>query len=178
MINCYFFADSVFCWHMYLRKKGTKERSKKDYRTKKVAGSSQGLKIRGARSTVVGIICPPGWDKVNCLAKNWGAKAFSASPERSPHCFTLSPIWNSEFSRLSQLSAVKVFVLLFFWPKKTDWLTCDIWNSRWEIRGTMWWAAQKTIKVDALEIHVRHACMCENDYIRLGKLATNYNGMK
>jgi hypothetical protein len=38
------------------------------------AGPSQGLKIRGggARSTVVGIICPPGWDTVNCLAKNWG----------------------------------------------------------------------------------------------------------
>ena len=30
-----FFADWVFCQHMYLRKKGTKERSKKDYRTKK-----------------------------------------------------------------------------------------------------------------------------------------------
>ena len=30
-----FFADWVFCRHMYLRKKGTKERSKKDYRTKK-----------------------------------------------------------------------------------------------------------------------------------------------
>ena len=29
----------------------------------------------GAWSTVVGIICPPGWDRVNCLAKNWGAKA-------------------------------------------------------------------------------------------------------
>ena len=25
----------------------------------------------GARSTVVGIICPPGWDRVNCSAKNW-----------------------------------------------------------------------------------------------------------
>ena len=35
-------------------------------------GPSQGLKIRGAGSTVVGIICPPGWDRVNCLAKNWG----------------------------------------------------------------------------------------------------------
>ena len=29
----------------------------------------------GAWSTVVGIICPPGWDRVNYLAKNWGAKA-------------------------------------------------------------------------------------------------------
>ena len=35
------------------------------------SGPSQGLKIRGACSTVVGIICPPGWDRVNCLAKNW-----------------------------------------------------------------------------------------------------------
>ena len=26
----------------------------------------------GAWITVVGIICPPGWDRVNCLAKNWG----------------------------------------------------------------------------------------------------------
>ena len=26
----------------------------------------------GACSTVVGIICPPGWDRVNCFAKNWG----------------------------------------------------------------------------------------------------------
>ena len=36
------------------------------------ARSSQDLKIRGggACSTVVGIICPPGWDRVNCLAKN------------------------------------------------------------------------------------------------------------
>ena len=25
----------------------------------------------GALSTVVGIICPPGWDKVSCLAKTW-----------------------------------------------------------------------------------------------------------
>ena len=32
-------------------------------------------KSGGARSTVVGIICPPGLDRVNCLAKNWGAKA-------------------------------------------------------------------------------------------------------
>ena len=24
---------------------------------------------------MVGIICPPGWDRVNCLAKIWGAKA-------------------------------------------------------------------------------------------------------
>ena len=29
-------------------------------------------KSGGAGSTVVGIICPPGWDRVNCLAKNWG----------------------------------------------------------------------------------------------------------
>jgi hypothetical protein len=36
------------------------------------AGPSQGLKSRwGALSTVVGIICPPGWDRVNCLAQNW-----------------------------------------------------------------------------------------------------------
>ena len=29
-------------------------------------------KSGGARSTVVGIICPPGWDTVNYFAKNWG----------------------------------------------------------------------------------------------------------
>ena len=27
-------------------------------------------KFGGARSTVVGMICPPGWDRVDCLAKN------------------------------------------------------------------------------------------------------------
>ena len=35
-------------------------------------GPSQGLKIRGAHSNAVGIICPFGRDRVNCLAKTWG----------------------------------------------------------------------------------------------------------
>ena len=38
------------------------------------AGPSQGLKIQGARTTLVGIIWPPGWDRVNCSAINWGLK--------------------------------------------------------------------------------------------------------
>ena len=29
-------------------------------------------KSEGASNTVVGIICPPGWDRVNCLAKKLG----------------------------------------------------------------------------------------------------------
>ena len=39
-----------------------------------LAGPSKGLKMRGggARSTMVGIICLLGWDRVNCLAKHWG----------------------------------------------------------------------------------------------------------
>ena len=37
-------------------------------------GPSQGLKIRGARSS---IICPPGWDRVNCSAINPLATALS-----------------------------------------------------------------------------------------------------
>ena len=34
-----------------------------------ISGPLQGLKIRGARSIMVGIICPLGRDRVNCLAK-------------------------------------------------------------------------------------------------------------
>ena len=29
----------------------------------------------GARSTVVGIICSPDWDRLNCSANKWGGKA-------------------------------------------------------------------------------------------------------
>ena len=39
--------------------------------------------LGGARSTVVGIICPPGWDRINCLAKNWGSK-----PPEATICLT------------------------------------------------------------------------------------------
>ena len=39
-------------------------------------------KSGGAHSIVFGIICPPGWDRVNCFAKNWGAKA----PNPPPPC--------------------------------------------------------------------------------------------
>ena len=46
-------------------------------------------KSGGARSTVVGIICPPGWDRVNCLAKNWGAKAPPPAPRLRRPCEVL-----------------------------------------------------------------------------------------
>ena len=34
-------------------------------------GCNKVWKSGGSRSTVVGIICPPDWDRVNCPAKNW-----------------------------------------------------------------------------------------------------------
>ena len=37
-------------------------------------------KSKGAWITAVGIICPPGWDRVNCLAKNWGGLKPPPSP--------------------------------------------------------------------------------------------------
>ena len=43
-----------------------------------IQGRRKVWKSGGDRSTVVGIICTPGWDRVNCSAKNWGAQAPSA----------------------------------------------------------------------------------------------------
>ena len=37
-------------------------------------------KFEGACSTVVGIICPPGWDRVNCSAKHWGGWSPQSRP--------------------------------------------------------------------------------------------------
>ena len=37
-------------------------------------------KSGGACSTVVGIICPPGWDRVNCSAKHWGGWSPQSPP--------------------------------------------------------------------------------------------------
>ena len=41
---------------------------------------SQGLKIRGARSTVVGIICPPPWLRLTVWPKTGGLKPHPPTP--------------------------------------------------------------------------------------------------
>ena len=44
-------------------------------------GPSQGLKIQGgARSNVVGIMCPPGWDRVNWSTKILGCHSVPGTP--------------------------------------------------------------------------------------------------
>ena len=67
----------------------TRRRIKKflyDFKTKldTFQGRRKVWKFEGACSTVVGIICPPGWDRVNCSAKHWGGW----SPQSPP-----SPLW-------------------------------------------------------------------------------------
>ena len=43
-------------------------------------------KFGGACSTVVGIICPPGWDRVNCSSKHWGGLSPQSPPPPGPLC--------------------------------------------------------------------------------------------
>ena len=45
-------------------------------------GRRQVWNFVGARSNVAGIICPSGWDRVNCSAKHWGA----IYPPKPPPC--------------------------------------------------------------------------------------------
>ena len=62
----------------------------------------------GACSAVVGIICPPGWDRVNRSAKNWGAPP---TPPPGP-CYDLAYFWHlkSEWYFIETIFNLYLFV--------------------------------------------------------------------
>ena len=73
----------------------------------------------GARSTVVGIICPPGWDRVNCLAKNWGGLSPpSPTAGDSPDYFIASIFLYDRTSKK----------IMFTWSKAID-VVKIVWTS-------------------------------------------------
>ena len=75
---------------------------------------------QGACSTVVGIICPPGWDKVNCSAKNWGAKAPPASDSPARVETVAFKRWCRPQQNEKWWSWIPPFLFMYFryWSKK------------------------------------------------------------
>ena len=68
---CNWRQESLHCWRDKARLPFVLFNRKMVKEIAYLPGPSEGLKIRGGSwITVVGIICPPGWDRVNGLAKN------------------------------------------------------------------------------------------------------------
>ena len=77
-------------------------------------GPLQGLKIGVACSTVVGIICPLGWDRVNCLAK--------APP--APRLRRACSYSTCHFHQATYTFHAQIHVMGKFWCA-ANWLECE-----------------------------------------------------
>ena len=98
-------------------------------------------KSGGTHSTVVGIIWPPGWDRVNCLAENWGGYSPPTVPPLvtalrfDMSCFLNGIVW--KFSYLGPILQYKIHICLL-WPSQEgilDNLTYSIINGKFSYWG-------------------------------------------
>ena len=85
---------------------------------------SQGLKIRGARNTLVGIICPHGWDRANCSAKAPLALPLATALNYFPNFLTMevTKLLNGDRHSFLVLNCWTSIGLSQFQTNKTFWL--------------------------------------------------------